>query len=211
MYVTFVDGQPFEILALGIKVSRVDRASESSTAEGESMPRPEKLELTPEEQGLLDQMDFGPPYEHGQAAAARLAVALLSRDAIPEARLRWLDDPSLHVGMKMSRRELLEKNGLKGMDLLTDGVFLPYLHYFIFGPNLPSDVIAEFCAKVDQYPFVSGSVRDALVKIAKDAVRRCRLSPGAAAEEFWKLATECGVDNMHARSIRDAVLRVRSG
>lgn len=176
------------------------------------MPRPAQIELTPEEQGWLNQVDFDPPYSHDQQAAAELARSLLARDAIPEARLRWVNDPDLNIRSKTKSvmEQVFYDNGTTGDRLLTDGNFLPYIHYFIFGPDLPADVIEEFCAEVDRHSFVSGSIRDKLVKIAKDGVRSHHLSPNAAAEEFWKLAIECGVDKMHARMIRDAVHKVRS-
>jgi len=187
------------------------------TTDGGPMPRPEKLELLPQEQALLEQIVFGPPFDAPREenirrscdAAAKLAAALISRKAIPEVRLRWFNDPDLQVRTKMSRAQIFVKNA--GVDgVLNHPHFLPYLKYFIFGPDLPADVMDQFSAKVESLPFVSGSTYGELIDIARVATRRYRLSPHSACEEFWKLALECGVDDMYARMIRDAVLEVRT-
>jgi hypothetical protein len=182
------------------------------------MPRPETVELTPEEQGWLDQIDFDAPYTHDQEAAAKLAKSLLGRNAIPDARLQWVNDPDLNINSKTKSimEQVFYDNGTTGDRLLTDGNFLPYLHYFIFGPDLPEDVIDQFCSEVDRqpqrdgHPHVTGSIKDRLVKIAKDGTRRHGLFGFEKAEEFWKLAIECGINKMHARMIRDAVVKMRS-
>ena len=187
------------------------------TTNGGLMPRPEKLDLLPQEQALLEQIVFGPPFDAPREenirrscdAAAKLAASLISRKAIPEVRLRWFNDPDLQLGTKMSRKQIFIKNA--GVDgVLNHPHFLPYLKYFIFGPDLPADVIDQFCAKVESLPFVSGSSYGELIDIARAATRRHRLSPHSACEEFWKLALECGVDDMYARGIRDAVRKVRT-
>lgn len=180
------------------------------------MPRPEQLKLLPEEQALLEQIifDYHDPHfyqslDRSCEAAGLLATSLLSRKAIPAVRLRWFTDPQLQLGTKMSRMQIFEKNGTSGDDILTHPHFLPYLRYFVFGPDLPADVIDQFSAKVDSLPFVSGSSCDELIDMARDATRRYGLSPHSACEEFWKLGLECGAEDMYARIIRDAVLKVR--
>jgi hypothetical protein len=180
------------------------------------MPKPEKLKLNPEEQALLEEIVFGPPYDarwHENArqsceAASQLATSLMSRNAVPKVRLRWFEDPQLQLRTKMSRMQIIQRN--VGPDVLTNPAFLPHLKYFIFGPELPADVIEQFCAKVESWPFVSDSTYGELIDLARAATRRYSLSPHSACDEFWKLALECDVDDMYARIIRDAVLRIRS-
>jgi hypothetical protein len=84
---------------------------------------------------------------------------------------------------------------------------LPYFRYFIFGPDLPSAVIDEFSARVDSLPLVSGSSFDELLVMAKAAIRRYGLGRHKAAEEFWKLAPKCGVDDIYARALCDALMK----
>ena len=110
---------------------------------------------------------------------------------------------------KLSRIEVLKKN-CGADDVLGNPAFLKHLQYFIEGPQLPPDVIAEFSAAVDQHDFISGSTYSELVAIAKRAVRRHDLSSHKACEEFFKLANECGVDTTYGRMIRDQVLGMRS-
>lgn len=181
------------------------------------MPRPEKVELTPEEQSWRDQIDFEAPYTHDQEAAARLAKSLFAREVIPQVRLRWVEDPDFNMNSnsKSIFQQVFIDNGTTGDRQLTDGNFLPYLRYFMDGPDLPSDVIDAFCAEVDRHQLengslhITGSVKDRLVEIAKAGVRRHGLYGFEAAEEFWKLAIECGIDKMHSRMIRDAVRKVK--
>ena len=60
-------------------------------------------------------------------------------------------------------------------------------------------------------PDVTGSTTDALIMLVRDASRMFGLMPQKAGEEFFKLALEEGVPDGHARQIRDAALKVRTG
>jgi hypothetical protein len=171
------------------------------------------LELTEEEKDLLSQIYFHPLHSPefqaiirvSCAAAAQLASSLLSRKAIPEMRLRYFNDPNLNIGSKKSRKQVFEANGTYGNAILEHAHFLPYLQYFIFGPQLPSAIINGFC------DLISSPYND-LVKMrqfSRNAFRQFDLNPREACEEFFKLALECGLDPSYARSIRDAVRTAR--
>jgi hypothetical protein len=175
-------------------------------------------ELTQEEQALLARIDFEPSRTTYDAEAARangeaalaLTTSLVQRKAIPELRLKWFTDPVHNIGGHgSSRQQVFESNGTRGQDILRHPHFLKYLRYFIYGPNLPAAVVEAFEKKVaDCDPVTSGDILP-LGNLAKQQAHSHGLDPGRAAEEFYKLALECGLDAGEARSIRDAVKTIR--
>lgn len=141
--------------------------------------------------------------------ACELMKSLIGRKAIPEARIRFFTDPQLNVGGRgSSRRQIFEKHGTSGDAIFRHPHFLKYLRYFLFGPDLPAAVIEGFQEKVALcQPVTSGDI-DTFVEYARQQTRLHRLDAGTAAEEFYKLALECGL-HVEARIIRDAVKRLR--
>jgi hypothetical protein len=143
------------------------------------------------------------------AAAADLTLRLMARSGIPGIRLRYFNDPGFNVqGAGKSCREVFEKNGVAGVAILEHPHFLPYLRYFLFGPDLPSDVVAGFVEMVredadrDQlHPFARASMR---APPERRPQRRRELT-----EEFFKLALEVSLDDWTARSVRDAARSAR--
>ncbi len=170
------------------------------------------IALNPQEEAYLAQVRFDVP-EHPDAAwqssllaGCQLARSLVARGAVPRARWRYFTDPELNIGRKKSRKGIFEANGVRGADILLDAAFLPYLYYWIFGPDLPEAVIGWFLAAAQH-----GSNVRSLRHLARQATRDCALEPLNAAEEFFKLALEAGLDEDCARSIRDAVRSMRAG
>jgi len=175
---------------------------------------PTIVELTDEEAKLLSKISFGHSYDHevlrmSCAAAGSLAKLILGRKVVPEIRLRYFTDPDLNIGSKKSRQAIFESNGTSGESILSHGNFLPYLRYFIFGPNLPEQVVSAFCTQAYSSEYVSGGDIETLRKEAKTSTRSHNLVPSEASEEFFKLALECGMEVSYARSIRDAVRAIR--
>jgi hypothetical protein len=177
------------------------------------------VELTEPEKVLLASVEFNPPLEKHDAKAVRacgeaayaLTISLLERKAIPKVRRRWFIDPSYNIGGHgASRRDIFERNGTRGEDILRHPPFLKYLHYFIYGPDLPAPVIQGFEEEIARCGRVSSSDIIPLGNYAKQQARAHELEPGAAAEEFFKLAVECGLDASDAASIRRAVKRSRT-
>ena len=181
------------------------------------MAQPTAVTLTPDEQALFDRVRFtlpqigrSPESVDSADAAVALTRSLLERKAIPPVRLRWFTDPELNLRTSKSRVQVFRSNGCEGDDVFAHRHFLPYLKYFIFGPNLPQPVIDEFSEYVSAVPFVSGSDMDDLHRIARQSVRRFGLTPADAADEFWKLALECESGDSYARAIRDDVRRMKA-
>ncbi|CAN7530024.1 hypothetical protein [Duganella sp. LjRoot269] len=178
------------------------------------MMRVPDLELTKQEQVLLEKIQFDWT-DHDQlrsslAPMAALSESLLQRAAIPEVRLRYFIDPECNPGGRgKSRQAMFERNGTGGNDILDHPHFLQYLEYFVFGPKLPSAAISEFkeMAACSGY-LTAGDVND-LAPGARAAVRSGRLNPAEAADEFFKLAIECGAVPSSAEMIRNSIRQVR--
>ncbi len=178
---------------------------------------PATIGLTPEEQELVRRIDFTPNtlsadfhrvLEESCAAAAPLTKSLLKRQAIPPVRLEYFTDPDRNVGSKRSHREIFEANGTRGDQIFEHGHFLPYLKYFIFGPDLPQATIAGFCAIANDGLLTTSMQLDQLRAYVRREVRERGLDRRHAAEEFYKLACECDLERL-ARSVREAALQAR--
>jgi hypothetical protein len=173
------------------------------------------VELTEDERKLLDRIEFDPLKIHGGVevvaavcqAAKALAQSLNERKAIPAHRLRFFTDPDYNIGGHgSSRKQLFERNS-NGNDILTSVHFLKYLHYFIYGPSLSPTIIDGFQEKVKACGMVTSGDIIPLGEYAKKQVRTYTLK--SSAEDFYKLALECGLEEYEARSIRDSVKKVR--
>jgi hypothetical protein len=177
------------------------------------------IELTAREQGLAARIDFDPASRLDNAdtwkavgdAMRELMSSLLERNAIPLARRKFFTDPACFVGGRgQSHLQVFERNGTRGDDVFRHPHFVKYLRYFLYGPDLPKDVIALFQKKVADCgsPFTSS---DALTvaDFARDLTRAHGLEPHGTAEEFFKLALDSGLAPGDARTVRDTVKRVR--
>ena len=138
-----------------------------------------------------------------------LTESLLIREAIPRCRLAYFTDPALNVGGHgKSRKQVFERTGPSGADMFRDGNFMPYLRYFIDGPELPKPVIDGFCKVVEEDWGTSGMVLDQVMGYVRRQVRQERLGSDAH-EEFFKLAHEINRSDL-AEPVRKAALSARS-
>lgn len=177
------------------------------------------VELTQREKELLSRIDFYPSSRESHDAGywngvgeASLALmrSLVARAAIPDIRTKYFTDPKFNVGGRgKSRAAVFEKNGTRGDAIFRHPHFLKYLHYFLYGPDLPEDVAAAFRKKVADIGFVTSSDIVPLGAFARRLTRTNTLNSGHAAEEFFKLALDCGLELHEARSIRDSVNAAR--
>lgn len=178
------------------------------------MHRQPDISLTAEEQALLERLPNDAPSDHegwvrAQPVMTELAQRLLERHAIPEARLRYFTDPDCNSGGRgNSRKDLFERNLREGDDILTHPHFLKYLLYFLYGPDLPSEVITQFKEAAYENRLSGSEVLD-LAPSARAAVRRYGMNPVDASEEFFKLAVECGAAPWSADTLRRSVRAVR--
>ncbi len=180
----------------------------------ERTARPERLNLTEEEERLLGLVESFDPHEiyadrmEKLEAASSLTKSLIRRCAIPKSRQAYLTRPKYNIGTRMSKLEVFARNGTTGDAIFRHPNFLKYLRYLIFGPDLPKEVIEGFCELIDSCWGVTSGDVDKLWQYAKKATREFGLEKRRAAEEFYKLAIECGQEGW-ARSIRDSVMRTR--
>lgn len=175
------------------------------------------IPLTEAEKALLERIEFdalrisgGPEQVNAVCSAAReLTLSLLKRKAIPDHRVQWFTSPEHNIGgYKSSRKENFERNA-HGADILSHVHYLPYLRYFIFGPQLPAAVIDRFGEAVKDCGMVTSGDIIPLGDTAKRLTRDYNLDKHEAAEEFYKLALEHGMVDYEARSIRDRVKKSR--
>jgi hypothetical protein len=172
--------------------------------------------LTPEEQAIVEQMTFDQGtlttktgVRNGELAC-RLMKMLLARDAIPAQRLRYFDDPDYRSGAtKGSRQQLFERNKTTGDDIYRHANFLDYMRYFIFGTDLPPSIIDQFSTKAFAFGHVGPSDALELGKLAREMTRKHGLQPRNAADEFHRLALDCGIYHGHADRIRSVVHNTR--
>jgi hypothetical protein len=178
-----------------------------------------QIELTAAEQKLVDQvvldhagsvrLDYEETIANGELAAA-LVKSLLARKAIPESRLRYFADREYNIGNpKASIRELFLRASRTDEVMYRHPNFLKYLHYFVFGSDLPASVKEAFLARFKE----SDGDRKQLVQLGRNQYReliRAR-SPQdyRLPDAFYQLALDCGCDQWDARSVRDAVKRVK--
>src|SRR5437588_2778796 len=170
------------------------------------------VQLTDSEKALVARVDFEPSGQTHDAAGAlangeaahALTKSLMERKAIPDVRLRWFTDPNYNIGGHgSSRQQIFVKNGTRGEDILRHPHFLKHLRYFVYGPDLPASVVESFEKEVAGCGGVTSGDIIPLGDHAKQQARRHSLDAGKAAEEFYKLALECGLGMYDARAIRD--------
>jgi hypothetical protein len=178
-------------------------------------PKPD-LALNAEEQALFDQISLDwEPLDHeaflqnGERVAA-LIKSLLARKGIPEARMQYFTNAEYRTGrVKGSHRDLFSRNRNTDEEMVRHPHFLPFLRYFVCGPNLPSSIMREFREQATRHGHVGPSDALELGNFARSETRKYGLAPDDACEEFYKLALDCGIWVSHAQVIRDRVKTLR--
>lgn len=140
----------------------------------------------------------------------KLAERLLERSVVPKIRLSYFNDPDFNPGGRgKSRAQVFERNGTLGDEILVSPGFLKYLEYFICGPDLPVSAIERFKNEADGSGYLTGGDINDLTPFARSCVRTYGLEPHRAADEFFKLAIECGAMPWAAESVRSSVRAVK--
>ncbi|MFV0368134.1 MAG: hypothetical protein ACK5KM_06720 [Hyphomicrobiaceae bacterium] len=168
------------------------------------------IHLTDFEISLFDSIVF-PPDDAGldEAGAANnvelariLAVSLMERNAVPEHRRKFFDEPEHNMGQSQSVRAVLQESGGAGDLLYEQTEFLKYLRYFICGPELPEKVERAFRREIEER---GGSGYRRLVLKIKEMTRSLNAT-GEQREKFYQQALEFGLDAEAAREITSAVV-----
>jgi hypothetical protein len=149
-------------------------------------------------------------YKANKEPILALLKSLGERNAIPQVRLSFWSDSRFQFGrIQASRKGIFERNGCRGDDIYTHPHFIPYLRYFLFGTELPDEVIAAFEAKVGNPQWVSSSDILPIGKVARDLTRQHRLDATHAPEEFFKLCLDMGLGLSTAESVMRSVKQIR--
>ena len=202
-------------MRISLTIVRCHRGEERGCDWGEANVGP--IKLTESEQKLWEQIYFaghlGPGDDEKIRAsiepAHELARSLIERKAIPDVRWRYFADPRLNVGHGKSHKQIFEQNGTRGHAILRHPHFHKYLRYFVLGPDLPQKTIAAFSTLVRHCKPVTSGDQEAFCQLARCEIRVQRLERRAAAEEFFKLALEVGLDDGMSRVVRDSVMKTK--
>lgn len=171
------------------------------------------IALTSEEQALFLKIRFDwRSHEELRGSLApmeSLASSILERGVVPEVRIAYFTDPKLNLGGRgKSRQEIFEKNGTSGDEILRHPHFLKHLEYFVCGPDLPAEAIEKFKCEASG-GHLSGSDIIDLTPYCRSCVRQNRLEPHRAADEFFKLAVECGAMPGFAENLLKSIRAVK--
>ena len=178
------------------------------------MSRFPDIELNDNERVLLNKIAFDSS-NHDEIRASILPMvalteSLFQRGAVPEVRKLYFTDPDRNPGGRgKSRQEIFEGNGTVGAEILAHPNFLKYLHYFVYGPKLPQAIILSFKEAAAFSGYLSGHDIQELTPKAKATVKELGLEPHSAADEFHKLALECGAMPSSAATLRQLLRTVR--
>jgi hypothetical protein len=179
-----------------------------------------RLTFTAEEEVLVAGIDFRDRFSNSDTAHAAylsnreailaLLESLSERQAVPDQRLRYWNDPTYHPGRtKGSRKQLFERHNDDAAEIYTHPHFIQHLRYILFGADLPPAVMEDFEARVGNPEWVSYGDALELGKHARALVRRHALLPHEAGEEFFKLSLDLGLSLDEALRIRRIVLETR--
>lgn len=173
---------------------------------------PARIDLTPDESAQYEKILAATPESRDWVPIANamesLFGSLQGRNAFPEIRLRVFADPELGEQRGRSPQQVFGSNGTSGREIIRHPHFIPYLRYFVEGPDLPAPVIQGFCKVLSEDRGTSGMVMDQLRAFARKTVREHQLSHHAAATAFYRLSLEVGAEQW-ARTVRDAAMSAR--
>ncbi|MCG8512079.1 MAG: hypothetical protein MI741_22920 [Rhodospirillales bacterium] len=176
--------------------------------------------LTAPERQLVEKIEFNAAtlahdrkaiQENGERACQLMEFLIAREEAIPAHRVSYFTDPDYNIGGRnFSWKQTFERNGTQVYAIFRHPHFLPFLRYFIFGPDLPSGVLTAFRREVEAChgPITSGDVLP-LAKFARQQARANQLDPRTACEEFFKLGLEYGLGPDWAAVLRRQVRTIR--
>lgn len=171
------------------------------------------ISLTSDEKALFSKICFDwRSHEELRGSLAlmeALASSILKRGAVPDVRIAYFNDPEFNIGGRgKSRQDIFERNGTSGDEILRHPHFLKHLEYFVCGPDLPAVAIEKF--KREAFAgHLSGSDVIDLTPYARSCVRQNSLDPHHAADEFFKLAVECGAIPGSAENLRKSIRAIK--
>lgn len=179
--------------------------------------------LIENEKALVGNIDFESytpeSYATNRESILALLKSLSDRDAIPEQRLKYWNDPEYNIGgfKNTSKKGTFERNGREGHEIYTHPHFLKHLRYFLYGADLPEQLIMQFdigCKEehVNLDYVTSGDIEPickSARKVARVAIRDYKLEKRYVTEEIYKLCLDMELDISYARIVRNDVAKIR--
>ena len=173
--------------------------------------------MTDEEEKLVQSITLRPPqfgdmraiYLKNEQSVLALMESLMGRDAIPEVRLKYWEDPECRTNRryKSSYKEQFEEHNRTDQCIYAHLGFLPFLRYFLFGPDLPKEVISSFEMKVESLGWITSGDVEPICKHARLLSRRFNLKDRSVPKEFYKLCREIDFD--YARIVMENVKKAQ--
>lgn len=178
------------------------------------MTRTPDIALTDQEQAWFAQIDFSRRHDDATLRSlqpmAQLLQSLLARGGIPAERIRYYTAADRYPsGRGRSREAWAEANGTPAGAAHLEASFLPRLEYYVCGPDLPADTIAAFRQAALSDGRLSGWEVERLKPSAMQVARALPRDIALSAEEFLKLAFECGAQPVAATSLWESLCKVR--
>lgn len=182
------------------------------------------IQLTEKESVLLDNIGLSPHDSNSSSnkrwrkenkdIVLQLFESLCHRNAIPEVRLKYWNDPEYQTDgrYKRSNKGMFERNNCFGQDIYIHPHFLKYLRYFLFGAYLPNSVITKFEACVEDVvgspDYITSGDYEPISKCARSLIREYSLQDDPR-EEFFKLCLDMGFCHFSAETIRQNIGNIR--
>lgn len=138
-----------------------------------------------------------------------LMKSLLDREAIPDPRLKYFLDPEYNTAKTtLSRKQVFEKNGTRGDDILTHPHFKSYLEYFINGADMAEEVKEE-AERLSNQKNIYDDISEALyVHVLKKKELYKLIHPRDwFAEEYYKLLIDYNVPPIMAKHYRGMIMK----
>ncbi len=178
------------------------------------MTRTPDISLTDQEQAWLGQIDFSRRHDDATVRSlepmAALYQSLVARGGIPAERIRYYTLADRYPGGQgRSREAWYEANGSPIDGAHLEASFLPRLEYYLYGPNLPADIVAAFRQAALSDGRLSSWEIERLKPGVMQVVRALPQEIALSAEEFLKLAFECGAQPTAATALWESLCKVR--
>lgn len=144
-------------------------------------------------------------------ASNTLVNTLFERDAIPEVRIRYFVDPNFNTGRgKMSIKQIFEKNGTRGNEIYRHPHFVPYLRYFIEGPDI-LDVHQIKLYNIREEGYFQDDIISEIYKYLLDntLIPKDNSEKKYFVEEIFKLTNEMKLDLRYCKQLREKIMRYR--
>jgi hypothetical protein len=177
-----------------------------------------KIDLTADEERVLAQIKFPArgvalecdDGERNGELVAELIHALLNRKGIPEVRLRYYADSEYNPSHpKTSRREFFLRNAGNDEAAYRHPHFLKYLHYFVYGADLPEKIKGLFQETASESFVKPQNLVDRVRWLIRSSDIERYPRDYELHDKFYQLALDCECFEGDARRVRSTVMTTK--